>query len=460
MEENRIRPAETQFSGQKAETVRYRRRSGKSEYLQQFYISALLKSSIVPLLLLGDLFKAKSEHKQRLLITLFFAIFGSTMLIGGDAIRHQWFVENHYVGLSFGQFFEELWLILTLRMGGGGAKDVYNHLVSYFFGGVLEMPRLYIPFVATVYGYFFAGSVTHVLRNFSLSRTNHVILAMVFVFIFFRGLEGLQTVRTWTGMWVLLFACLKYHETRQMKYLVLMFVPPFIHFGYFVMAIPAWLVLVAGSRPALYSGILIASTVTNFFPAPDFTELVSRTERGESSLHWYSVEEETDMRDRFQEELERTNWYNAYRKAGFHRWAPTVLILALIAAGLYLRGMTLYQQKIMSIGVLTLASSNMFWFVYALHNRMMIVGSIFILSAFLMARLDPSTKQHFIAAPPYYKAGVYLSLLLFFPWILFTLSLTADRLSVYGLFVPIVVWFDPELNMSAKALINFLLGRG
>ena len=425
------------------------------------YATAVLKACLLPPLLLIDLTKRRPENEQRFLIWLFFVVFGFTFILGGDAVSHQWRVETYFARLTFYEFLEDLFRILTFRVTDGGARDVYNHVISYLFGGVLHLPQLYIPFVAAVYGYFFAGSVVLIFRHLTWSKLNYILVAFLLFFVFLQGLQGIQTVRTWTGLWVLVYASLKYYETGQRRYLLLMFAPPFIHFGYWIMCIPAWIVLVYGSRPFLYTVLVAVSSFTAFLPAQEIKGFLAETERGAHSVAAYSVEEmRTDRFARFESGMQHTNWYNAYRQAGLHRWAPIILVLTIYASGLYGRAMSFYQRRIFSIGVLTLAFSNLTWFLFAVHNRTLTIASVFILAGFLMARLDPKTAANFRSLPPYYQWGLHLSLLLWFPFFLFNVSVTLDRLGVLAFFAPFLVFIDPEMNIPVKAFLNMLLGRG
>ncbi len=422
---------------------------------------AILLALTVPAMLLVNLWWARSERYKHILITLFFTIYGSTMLLGrGDGFRHHWRMEYVYGNLSFSVFMEDVWRILTLRLTESGAKDLYNHVISYLFGGVLQLPDLYFPFVAMVYGYFFAGSVLHILRHFKLSTANYVVLGFVITLLFVRGLEGVYTVRTWTGMWILVYACLKYYETKRLGYLVLMFTPPLVHFGYFMMAIPAWIVLAFGSRPLVYSSILFVSLFTNFLPSQPVTQQIGQTERGAASVSGYHREDERDAMEEFERIQEHTNFYNAFRLSGLHRWAPTFLVIALIVCGVYVKHMTAYQRRIFSIGVLTLAFSNLTWFLFAIHNRTLTIAIVFILAGYLMTRLDPRTSHLFRGLPPYYQWGLHLSLLLFVPLIMFHVSYAMDRVSLFAIIGPFFPWIEPEINISLKEAANWLLRRG
>ena len=428
--------------------------------VKERYAAACIFAVTLPPVLLANLWKARSDGYKRLVITLFFAVYGSVMLLGiGDGFRHQMSVEHIYAYMSFPFFLEELWRVLTFQVTETGVKDVYKHVTGYFFG-TLGMPRLFFPFIGAVYGYFFAGALLHILRHFKLSRINYVLLGFVIALIFLRSFEGVYTVRTWTGMWILVYACLKFHEQRKLRYLLLMLVPPFIHHAYFLMAIPAWIVAAFGARPLLYSGLFCASIFTTFLPADLITDPLVQTERGATQVGAYYREEQHDQMASFEASRQTTNFYNAYRSSGLQRWAPTILILALLASGIYIRYMTRYQKLVFSTGLLMLTFSNLAWFISALHNRSMIVATVLILAGFLMARLDPKTEMHFRGLPPYYQWGLHLSLLLFVPWVMFQVSYAMDRLSLFLLAFPFIVWFDPEMNMSLKEAINALLGRG
>jgi len=425
-------------------------------------VGSLIMAVTVPVLLAMEFWKARSERYRHWLLTLFMVVLGFVALIdaSGDARRHLMDVELVYSEMSLGLFLNDLWRILTFQLTETGTKDVYKHLTSYVFGSIIGMPQLFFPFVAGVYGFFFAGSVLHVLRNFSLSRANYVVLAFVIVFLMLQGIDGYLTVRTWTAMWVLVYACIKYYEQPRLRYLLLMFIPPFIHLGFFVLALPAWFVLVFGSRPLAYVVIFALSSVTTILPQEEIKEQIARTERGAAQVQGYYTEEQGSAIEEFMGARQETNWYNAYRSAGLQRWAPTVLVITLLSCGLYLRWMTRYQKRIFSIGLLTLAFSNMTWFLFAVHNRSLSISMTFLVAAFLMARLDPSTQHRFKNLPVYYKWGLHLSLLLFVPLIVYETSIVLERYGFYSLGAPFMALVEPESNIDFKEAIRFLLGRG
>lgn len=439
-----------------------RQRSGSAPLSKGEIGASIIKAVLVPGVLLLDLWRARSERQRHWILTIFFVVLGFVAIteIAGDARRMREMVEFQFPRISFAMWLEDLWRLITFRNSFyTGTRDIYMHVVGFFFGSVLQMPQLFFPFVAGVYGYFFSGSVLHVLRNMQISRLNYVLVGFIGVFLLVRGFDGFFTVRTWTGMWILVYGCLKYYEQPKLRYLILMLIPPLFHHGFWVICIPAWIVLALGTRPLLYAVVFAISSVTTVIPVDQFVDQVARTERGESALRGYLRDEQVDMTERFEGLREQTNWYNAYRRAGLQRWAPTVLIVTLLAGGFYLTGMTLYQKRIFSVGLLTMAFSNATWFHFAIHNRSLTVAMVFLSAAFLMTRFDPRTQSLFMTRPPWFKWGLHLALLLYLPLAVWHASVLSERFGPLALVLPFLVLLNPEINISFKDLINTLLGR-
>ena len=429
----------------------------------------LASSLIAPWLLLVAAWKTKSRRQKHWLLTLFVTIYGSTITIaydpygaGPDGVRHLLSVYTHYTDLGFGQFLDELWSIILLRSdatASGGSVDVYKHVLAYLTGSVLATPQLFFPIAAFVYGYFFTGSLLEIFRHFKTSRWTYLFIAFAFLFFLIKNIEGVNTVRTWTGLWILVYACLKYYSTKKKRYAFLMFVPPFIHFGYFIMAIPAWLVLLCGNREFAYAILFVASSFTTIINPGTVTEVASETELGQHRVQAYYVE---NPRTR-QEVLEAgqatgLRVWKLSQQLGLQKWALNVFIYTLLLAGVYFRSMSRLQKTIFSIGLLTVTLSNMTWYLYAVTNRSWLIGCVFILAAYLMTRQDPITSRRLPYQNKVYKAGLHISLLLFLPYFVYNLSTILDYPSVFMLGFPLAPILSPELNMSIKEGLKALIG--
>ena len=380
---------------------------------------------------------------------------------GADGVRHLLLVYEHYVGMTFATFLSDLWHVLSFQVASDpGIRDVYKHVVSYFVGGVLGQPQLFFTVVAFIYGYFFTGSLLEIFRHVKWRHVNYIVLGLAAMLFLVKNIEGVNTVRTWTGLWVLVYACLRYYDTKKARYALMMLLPPFIHFGYFLMVLPALAVLVLGNMPRSYAVIFVLSSVTTLINPGDIADVVSMTERGAEAVSGYYVEEQAtfaERRARVQNIGGR--WWSAFQFLGIQKWALNVFIYTLLAAGVYFALMNYRQRSLFSVGLLTLAFSNSTWFLFAVSNRSWIIGCVFILAAFIMARTDPNTGPRLIKqVPAYYKWGVNASLVLFVPYILYNLSVILDFPSVFMFVAPFVVWMDPGMNMSIKYVLQVLLG--
>lgn len=420
----------------------------------------------VPPMLLWQAWRTSSFTYKHWLGTAFVAVYGSTIAIaydpmgvGADGVRHLLRIYTHYLDMGIYQFLVELGQILTFQDVPGAGRDVYIHVLSYLTGGVLGIPELFFPLVALIYGYFFVGSLLIVFRNFGKTRWTYLFLAFAFIFFLAKNIEGVNTVRTWTGMWILVYACLRYYETKRLRYALLMFVPPFVHFGYFLMAIPAWVVLAIGNWTRTFAVLFVLSSFTTFINPGTVTEIVSETEAGARAVHSYFREEVRTREEIWQRGQERgQRIWRTGQQLGLHKWALNVLVFSLLIANVYPNVMNRFQRTLFSIGLLTVTFSNATWYLFALSNRSWLVGAVFILAAYLMTRQDPSTSRYLPNALPIYKYGIHISLILFVPWLVFQLSVILDFPSIFLLALPFLVWFSPEANMSIKEGLRWLSG--
>ena len=402
--------------------------------------------------------KSSSQRERHWLLTFFITIYGATIAIaydplgvGPDGVGHLLQVYTHYVGLSFQQFVSELWMILTFRPSPDTDDDVYIHTISYLTGGVLGEPRFFFPIVAFVYGYFFSGAMLEIFRHVGEKKHSYVFIFFALLFFLVKNIEGVNTVRTWTGLWILVYACLKYYSTREIKYVFLMFVPPLVHVGWFIMAIPAWAVLVLGNKKTLYAVLFVVSSSTTFVNPGTVTEVLSATELGKSKVNAYYVEE---VRVRTADNQRIYRWLQRF---GLQKWALNALVFTLLLTGVYFISMNRFQATMFSIGLLTVTLSNVSWYLFAISTRSWIAGAIFILAAYLMVMQDPKTRPKVPVSNPIYKVGVHASLLLFVPYLIYNLSALLDFPSVYLVGLPFLALANPDGNMSMKEAARFLL---
>ena len=356
--------------------------------------------------------KDRSFRYRRFLLILFITFFGSTIIYneGHDAFVHRQNVIEHYQDLGFSQFLYELQAILNFAPIFGTNDDVYIHVLSYFVGSILKMPQLFFVFVAFIYAYFFSGSVLKVLQIIPQTKLSFIFYAFAVIFLAQKNLEGINTVRTWTGLWVLFYAAYSYFETKKFKYLFLMLLPPFIHIAYFVMAVPAWIVAIFGNKfKWVYLGIFFIS----FFYEINQNvamENLAQTDVGESKSKGYYVDSE-DASDMAQ--YDSATWYRQLQKLGVQKYALYLVVFVLILGGVYFREMTMIESQLFSIGILTLALSNFSNFLSALAARSSLIGSVFILAALILLIKRGYFSNENTRLKGMYHIVFYISILMF-----------------------------------------------
>ncbi|MEL7251686.1 MAG: hypothetical protein AAFO03_24900, partial [Bacteroidota bacterium] len=244
-------------------------------------------------MVLALLVKRSGFANPRFLLILLIVIYGLTlpMTEAADGYRHQQMVINEYLDMGWDRFFSDLFKILTFEVSSS-SRDVYKHIISFICGSLLQSPYLFFFFVSFVYGYFYSGVVIQLFRNFYIQKTakGFIFWALVVLFFLNKNVEGIQTVRTWTGLWALFYGVFMYEHTQKKKYLLVMLFAPLIHFGYFVMAIPAYVVVFFGNYYRIIGIIFIISTLTSFVNLSLLRQVVPSASLAQQKLDGYGQE--------------------------------------------------------------------------------------------------------------------------------------------------------------------------
>lgn len=401
-----------------------------------------------------------SYDTKRWLLICFITIYGSIITIseGNDGYDHRQNVYVHYTELSFTQFIQESGDILTFKDNLAISEDLYIHVLSYLVGSVLHLPALFFVFVSFVYAYFFAGSIFLLLRFHKIKKYHWLFYGFLTVFILLKNIEGINTVRTWTGLWILFYACLRYYQTKKKKFLILMFVSPFVHVGYFLMALPAWFVLVAGNRPKIYTIIFALSFFVNIPNTDVLFKQLNETEVGAEKVDAYKVMPEQKTNETFSSQVVESNaWYAQLQEIGLQAWVLKFLAGVLILFDAYPKKMDPLELNLFSIGILTVAFSNLTWMLYAVSSRSGMIAMVFIMAAFiLMWRRDYFDHAYFQRKRTL-RVLLKISFLLLVPFIIYKVADLIYYISIYMLAFPFVPWFTDGLNYSIREFIGLLL---
>lgn len=415
---------------------------------------------------LGSLFlvvrdRGLSSSSKKWLFIIFITIFGSVLSIkvqGPDAYRHQERVEDHYVPLTYSEFSSELYEILTLSQPEGTTGDVYLHVLGYFVGGVMQMPGLFFTAVGFIYAFFYVGSIFKLFQLFQPNRLTLIISSFLLAFITWKTIQDMQTVRTYTGLWVMFYGGLSYFETGKNRYWILMVLPPLIHLGYFIMTLPLWTVAILKNRKMLFAGIFFISFFTQIIPEQWALSQISRVPIGVNKIEGYYVEpEERTVEGEATGNSQNMRFYAAYEESGLHKWGVFITAFALILFGAYFLHMGPLESSLFSTGLLAKALSNGTFFLYALTNRLDYVAGVFILAAIILLLgrgYEVSNNSKFKERLE--KMSLWAGWGLLAPYFIYKLAEFVNFGSFFLVIFPFVPWLT-QVNFSIKEFILSLI---
>ena len=394
-----------------------------------------------------------SWNQRKWTLIFIITIFGSILQFPehADSARYIKKVNNHYVGLSFNDFSDELLNAVTFRPDLKESADIYIHLVSYLIGGVLGLPRLFFMVIAFVYGYFYVSALSKILVYDKHTKKPFVFNALVLLLIIYCGIDSMQSVRTWTGMWILFNGVLGYFQTKKTKYLWLMLCAPLVHFAYFGMALPAYLVVFINR---LSPKVFILAYILSFFvsiASGGIINQISRTELGERKVQGY-YNESLDLMDQG-----KGVWYLRYGKRLAMNWGCNALAFTLIICGFYKKRMNYLEASLFTTGILMATVANLTTFIPAFYNRLMINSGLYILAVvvLLLVRGVLLSKNGFSLTVR--KAMIWISVLIFFPKIVYTIANYLYYFSIYVFAFPFIGWWSADSNVSIREVIGWFL---
>lgn len=417
------------------------------------YIFGLLWMLISPVFALITAFRGSNRDLKRWMLIIFTTIFGSIILLhtadGYDIWQN---VYTHYMGLSFSQFLQETKAIATFHQIPGIKSDLFTHFLSYFLGEVVHLPGLFVVTYAFIYGYAFAGSMFRLFEVFPKFSRDKVYFGLAIVFIIFLNIASMSTLRTWTGFWILFYACISYYKTGKNRYLWLMFVPPLFHFGFFVIALPAWVVAFVGNRKITYAVIFGLSFFTLLVSPQIVVKHINKTELGRYETNAYRIQQQGTVSGTLNK-YRKAPFYKKYQKVGVQFWLTVLIAFTFIGFGMYFKSFTPLESSLFSTGLLTKALANSTWFLYALSNRCNIVAAIFILAAVLLYIQRYYVSGKYPPMPKIQYVILGIAIVLFVPFILYRTSYFIYYSSSYILFFPFIPWIDPSFNFNIHKLI-------
>ena len=396
------------------------------------------------------------EHNlllKKWIIIIFVTIYGSTIVfpVGSDGAVYIEVVENYYFNMGFGEFIEGLKHILQLRPDYYQRGDPYVHIVSYISGGIFQSSRIFFIIVSFIYGYFYTSSLLKIFYKFKIKKFTIPIIFMGTVLVFWEGIEGINTVRTWTGAWVLFYASISYFEKKQIKYLILIALCPMIHFAYAIISIPVWVVILFNVKPIFYTmlyaisfmfALNTGSIMDNIKGSSDLAE--GRVEAYDRGDDYYAARRELHNKQH--------NWYVTLGQNGRYQ-ALNLLIALLLMQGNYFKVLKRLELSLFSIALLMAAMANFIGVIPAVYTRTMRNAGIYVLAVTIMILYDgrfyinKSLKP--IVDVIFLVIMVFFSIFLLYKFIGFTYYLSA-----FIFFNPSLPWFLKEDNIPVRDIFR------
>src|SRR5690606_17639551 len=101
------------------------------------------------------------------------------------------------------------------------------HFLFGIAGSMFQSPSLLFALVGSVYGYYYGNALLKVIKFSKNQKITVLAFTLITLFVILRGFESMQTIRSWTGMWVLFNGVLGFYQTKNKKYILLIIFSPF-----------------------------------------------------------------------------------------------------------------------------------------------------------------------------------------------------------------------------------------
>jgi hypothetical protein len=403
------------------------------------------------------------DHKGKHLVLIIFGLFYGLLLNyseGTDAGAYARLAESYYY-LGWDTFVDRFIGILTLSPEDGSPSDLYIHILSGIAGSMFSSTSFLFALVGAVYGYFYGSALLKVIdfSNSKLKKISFLTFMLILLFVIHRSFDSMQTIRSWTGMWVLFNGVFGYYKTNNKKYLLLIMISPFFHLMYGFIAIPAILAIALKSLPKfLFIGIYAISFLLNVNSLL-IVDAASENDLAKSKLgSYYRVSKKGKTIDpiALRQKDSDSNWYAKYGKTTSVYTGATFFMIFLILGGYYSKKiMNNVEYGLMTTALLMATLANFLSFAYALYSRTMANASVYVLALMVLLVLRGVFKK-----PPsinYETIGILIGIIIFIPKIVYFSSDFLYRTSMLLIVFPFINFLDTSLNFSIRDTINLFL---
>lgn len=420
---------------------------------------SLLLSIISPILGLVYGLKSLDKKGKRLILSVFGLFYGLLLNYseGADAGTHARIAKTYYT-LGLSDFIERLVGILIFHPLEDSPSDLYVHLLYGVCGSLFSSTTLFFMIAGTTYGYLYGGALLKVI-DFSNKKENKIgalTFMLILLFIIHRSYDGMQTIRSWTGMWMLFNGVFGYHQTQKRKYLFMILFSPFFHLMYGFIAIPALLAIFFNFlHRYIFIVIYAISFIANINTLQVIDAASSNSLSEEKLRSYYKIDETGEDFDPIAHKLKRSEkvWYAEYGKTTSVYAGATAFIILVILGGFYNKNvMNNVEYGLMTTAILIGSLANFLSFAFTFYSRTMANASTYILAVMVLLSIRGIFKNK--KGMSLKKTGVWIGIIIFIPKIVYFSSDIMFTASIMLLAMPFLKLFDTSLNFSIRDAID------
>jgi len=414
-----------------------------------------------PFLSLFKILKLKNNKDITFFGTLFFGMIGSLYIYsnGNDGFTHRSLVERNYSGMSISEFLSQSYDILTFNAGEGTA-DFYLHILSFIAGSIFNIPELLHVLAGLILGYFYTKSVLLIIGDNVQQKKNYILMGLIVLLLLIKSISALNSIRMWTGMWVLFYGTYGWAKTKNIKYFIAILFSTVVHFSYVVIIIPVAISYLIRERKRLLVLIYIISFFTSF-GFSYFESFVPKSELFEAKQEQYAIDSE-EKAERFEKRYEDAKVINSnksfYSASGQENYVNYSIV------GLTILMLFFYLKKesdknfmfLISIGVGLYTFSNIVAFSPSLQNRTKVIAATFLLAAAIQLYYTLYRYRLSINARKRFDFGLICFLLSSTTMVLYQISFILQGFSFFLLMFPELSWLLGDNDFSLRKALDFL----
>lgn len=417
---------------------------------------------VSPFLGVIKLFKIKDEKTLTFFGTLFFGLVGSVFvyLEGTDGHSHMMNAKARYLNMSFSEFFTQSYDVITFN-AVEGAADFYIHILSYLSASVLQTPELIHAFGGFILGYFFTKSVLLLLKGNLKTKKSTILIGFITLFMLIKSIEALNSLRMWTGMWVLFYGSYGWAVYKKKIYLYIILFSILVHFAYIIVLIP----LIISFLFQNFKKTIIIFYLFSFFTTFSFSffeSVIPKSDLIESKQNTYAIDNEDkvkrfeEMKTNYKSVLNQSNFYKAYGPSLYTTYS--IVFLSFLLSFFYLKETKDNNFKfLIATGIVIYATSNLINFAPELQGRLKIIASTFILAAAI--RFYLTLKYYQLSAKSIRIINIIYIIFLIsaIPVFLFQISDLFQNTSFFILLFPQISWLLGDNDISIRQAIELFI---